>query len=73
LPNEFHDRVGFGKLARGGLGVDGLAVGGDLKSATAPRNELQRGDILLKLEQFFRQTDGVRLIVSHRAVFDRDV
>jgi hypothetical protein len=55
------------------LGIDFLAVDHDLEHAAACGNELQRTDILFEPEKFFRQTDGLRLIVSHAAIFDRNL
>jgi hypothetical protein len=45
----------------------------DLEGATAGRDEGERFDVLLEPQEFFRQTDGLRLIVSNGAVFDADV
>jgi hypothetical protein len=49
-----------------------FAIGRDFKGATAAGDELERTNVLFELEQFLRQTDGVRLIVSSGAIFDGD-
>jgi len=49
--------------------VDQLAIGSQLKTAAATRNQFQILDLLLELaQQFGRQTDGLGFVVSHRAV-----
>jgi hypothetical protein len=50
-----------------------LSICADLKGATARRNKGERFDALSKFEDFGRQTDGLRRVVSNYAVFDRDV
>lgn len=47
-----------------------FAINAHLERAAARRHQRQRTDVLLQLEQFFRQTDGVRFVVSGRAIFD---
>ena len=47
------------------------AVHGDFKASTGGRQQVQRFDLMFELkQQLFRQTDGVRLVVSGGAVFD---
>ena len=72
-PRDLDDGVKVGELARGLLGINLLSIDGDLKNAAACGNEFQRADVLFELQEFFRQTDGLRLVVSCRAVFDGDV
>ena len=50
-----------------------LSICADLKSAAARRNEGERFNALSEFENFGRQTDGLRRVVSNHAVFDRDV
>jgi hypothetical protein len=52
------------------LGVDFLSVHGDFKDAASGRDERQRTNVLFEPKKFFRQTDGLRLVVSHAAIFD---
>src|SRR5207249_11402824 len=61
------------ELAGGQLRMNLLSINGDFERATARRNERKGPDVLLKPQQFFRQTDGMRLIVSSRAILDRDL
>jgi hypothetical protein len=51
-----------------------LAVDGDLEPAAVARDERERGEPALeRLEQSSRQTGGLGLVVSHRAVLDLDL
>ncbi len=60
----------IGEFARLELGVDEFATHGQLETAAAGGNQLQVLDLLLvRAQQLGRQTDGLRLVVSHRAVF----
>lgn len=46
----------------------------ELEAASFGRDEGERLDVLLEVgEKLGRQTDGLRLVVSHRAVFERDL
>ena len=55
------------------LGVDLDAVDPDLEATPASGDELQRrGALFQVLEQDGRQTDGLGLVVSDRAVLDLD-
>ena len=60
-------------MPRRKLGMDLLAIRGDFIGAATRRHELEGADVLLELEEFFRQTDGIRLVVSSSAIFNRDV
>jgi hypothetical protein len=74
FPQGVDDPLFIRKLARLELGVDQLSVDGDLEAAASRGDQLQLLDLLLVGgEQFVRQTDGLRLVVSHRAVFEFDV
>jgi hypothetical protein len=51
------------------LGVDQVTVDGHFEAASAGREQLEVLDLLLvRVQQLARQTDGLRLVVSHRAV-----
>jgi hypothetical protein len=52
--------------------MEQFSIGADLESAAARRNESERRDELAEFENFGRQTDGLRRVVSNDAVFDRD-
>ena len=52
--------------------MEQFSIGADLESAAARRNESERRDALAEFENFGRQTDGLRRVVSNDAVFDRD-
>ncbi len=62
-----------GELSRLEFGVDFAAVDGDFEATAGGGDEGERGDLVLKLEDFLRQTDGMGLVVSSRAVFDDDL
>jgi hypothetical protein len=52
--------------------MEQFSIGADLESAAARRDESERRDTLAEFENFGRQTDGLRRVVSNDAVFDRD-
>lgn len=47
-----------------------MAIDADLEATARRRDKLERLDALLEFEKLFRQTDGVRLVVSDRAILD---
>ena len=49
-----------------------LPIDRDFKSAAARRDEGERPKALFEPQEFFRQTDGMRLVVSSRAIIDGD-
>ena len=51
--------------------MEQFAISANLESATARGNKRKRLDALAELENFGRQTDGFRRVVSNNAVFDR--
>ena len=53
------------------FGMEEFAIGADFEGAAARRNESERFDALAEFENFGRQTDGLRRVVSNDAVFDR--
>ena len=52
--------------------MDEFPVRVNLKRATTRRNEGERFDSFAELEDFGRQTDGLRRVVSNHAVFNRN-
>ena len=51
--------------------MEEFTIGADLESAAARGDERKRFDALAEFENFGRQTDGLRRVVSNDAVFDR--
>jgi hypothetical protein len=68
-----HHRGGLRKLSTSALGMNRLSINNHLKNAAARRDQLQRGDPVLELEQLLRQTDGLWLVVSIRAILNLNV
>ena len=53
------------------LGVDQIAVDTELKATTTRRNQPHLTDLLfVRRQELARQTDGLRLVISHRTVFE---
>jgi hypothetical protein len=52
------------------LGMEEFAIGANFEGAAARRNQGKRFDALAEFENFSRQTDGLRRVVSNDAVFD---
>jgi hypothetical protein len=50
--------------------MEQFAIGANFESAAARWNQRKRLDALAELENFGRQTDGLRRVVSNDAVFD---
>ena len=67
------DGLRLGELAGGQLRMNLLSIDSDFKRTAARRNELEGSNILFEPQKLFRQTDGMRLIVSSRAIFDGDL
>jgi hypothetical protein len=51
--------------------MEQFAIGANFEGAATRRNQGERFDALAELENFGRQTDGLRRVVSDDAVFDR--
>jgi hypothetical protein len=66
------DLVEIGPIAGIEFGMEQFAIGANFKGAAARRNEGERFDALAEFENFGRQTDGLRRVVSNDAIFDRD-
>ena len=68
------DRFLLGKLARLQFGIEQAPVGDQLEAAAAGRDQFQALDALFESgQQLARQTDGLRFVVSHRAVLQFQV
>jgi hypothetical protein len=52
------------------FGIDFFAVHRYFKHTAAGGDQREGTNILFEPEKFFRQTDGLRLVVSHAAIFD---
>ena len=64
----------FGEAVGLELGKDFLAVHQHLEPPVVERLQLQAGNALLEFfENFLRQTDGSRFVLSSGAVFDNDL
>jgi len=51
--------------------MEQFIIGANFESAATRGNESKRLDPLAEFENFGRQTDGLRRVVSNHAVFDR--
>ena len=51
--------------------MDEFAIGANFEGAAARRDERERRDAFAEFENFGRQTDGLRRVVSNHAIFDR--
>jgi len=69
--NRADDGVEFRPIARFEFGMKQFSISADFKSAAARRNQGERFNPLAELENFGRQTDGLRRVVSNDAIFDR--
>jgi hypothetical protein len=71
LLDRFDHGVEVRPVAGVELGMEQFSIGTDFESAAARRNEGERLNALAQFENFGRQTDGLRRVVSNDAVFDR--
>ena len=69
--DRLNDRVEVRPVAGVEFGMEQFAIGANLESAAARGNQRERLDALAEFENFSRQTDGLRRVVSNDAVFDR--
>jgi hypothetical protein len=53
--------------------MEEFAIGANFEGAAARRNQRKRLDALAEFENFGRQTDGLRRVVSNDAVFYRNL
>ena len=52
--------------------MERFAIGADFEGAAAGWNQGERRDAIAELENFSRQTDGFRRVVSNAAILDPD-
>jgi hypothetical protein len=64
------DCVEIRPLAGLELGMEQFAISADFEGAAARRNQRKRFNALAEFENFGRQTDGLRRVISNDAVFD---
>jgi hypothetical protein len=65
--------IEVGEISGFKLRVKCLAIHDDLKCATGRRHQAERSNILFKSQEFLRQTDGFRFVISNAAIFDDDL
>ena len=70
LFDRLNDLVEIRPLAGLEFGMEQFAIGANFEGAAARRNQRKRLDALAEFENFGRQTDGLRRVVSNDAVFD---
>ena len=68
--NRLNDLVEIRPLAGLEFGMEQFAIGANFEGAAARWNQCKRFDALAEFEDFGRQTDGLRRVVSNDAVFD---
>jgi hypothetical protein len=65
------DGVEIGPVAGLKFGMEQFAIGLDLECTAPGRDKGERFDPVAEFENFCRQTDGFRRVVSNHAVFNR--
>jgi hypothetical protein len=70
IADLLNDSVRLGELAGGDFRINLLSINADFEHTPTGGDQPQRSDPLFELEQFVRQTDGMRLVVSSRAILD---
>jgi hypothetical protein len=65
-----NDLIKIGPIAGVEFGMEQFAIGANLEGAAARGNQRERFNALAELEDFSRQTDGFRRVVSDDAIFD---
>ena len=70
LLDRLNDFVEIRPFAGIEFGMEQFAIGANFEGAAARRNQRKRFNALAEFENFGRQTDGLRRIVSNDAVFD---
>ena len=70
LFDRLNDFVEVGPVTGIEFGMEQFAIGVNLESAAARRNERERFDAFAEFKNFGRQTDGLRRVVSNDAIFD---
>ena len=70
LPDRLNDLVEIRPLAGLKFRMEQFAIGANFEGAAARWNQRKRFNTLAEFENFGRQTDGLRRVVSNDAVFD---
>ena len=70
LFDRLDDLVEIRPFTRFEFGMEQFAIGANFEGAAARWNQRKRLDALAEFENFGRQTDGLRRVVSNDAVFD---
>ncbi len=70
LFDRLNDFVEIGPLTGVEFGMEQFAIGANFEGAASRWNQGKRFDTLAQFENFGRQTDGLRRVVSNDAVFD---
>ena len=70
LLDRLNDLVEIRPLTGLEFGVEQFAIGANFEGAATRRNQRKRLYALAEFENFGRQTDGLRRVVSNNAVFD---
>src|SRR5437868_6857871 len=65
------DLIEVGPISGIEFGMEQFAIGANLKSAAARRDERERFDAFAEFKDFGRQTDGLGRVVSNHAIFYR--
>ena len=68
--DRLNDFVEIRPLTGFEFGMEQFAIGANFEGAAARGNQRKRLDALAEFENFGRQTDGLRRVVSNDAVFD---
>jgi hypothetical protein len=68
--DRLNDLVEIRPLAGLEFGMEQFAIGANFEGAAARRNQRKRLNALAEFEDFGRQTDSLRRVVSNDAVFD---
>ena len=72
--DHVHDPFFIRKLTRLELGIDQVAVQRQFKTPASGRNQLEILNLLLvRVEKLARQTEGLRLVISHAAILEFQV
>ena len=61
--------VGLRECSRGPLGIHQFIIRCDLEHSAGTGHQFQGRNALLQLQKLVRQTDGLRLVISSRAIF----
>jgi len=70
--NIAHDRIGVREFSGRDFRINLLSISDNFEHTAARRDQRERSNPLLQLQELVRQTDGLRLVVSSRAILDGD-